>query len=107
MGGSTTIMSRRRRNKNTDNGSSTAAPPWNGGEPTVLPCKEPPDPGKHFALQDYSSDEKTIVTSNCSQHYSTTEGAGEGVLKSQSRVTRIPGLSSLVSFATPSGHNIS
>ena len=56
---------------------------------------------------DYSSDEETIVTSNCSQHYSATEGAGEGVLKSQSRVTHNPGLSSLVSSATPSGHNIS
>ena len=26
---------------------------------------------------DYSSDKETIVTSNCSQHYSATEGAGE------------------------------
>ena len=56
---------------------------------------------------DYLSDEKTIVTSNCLQHYSATEGAGEGVLKSQSRVTHNPRLFSLVSFATPSGHNIS
>ena len=56
---------------------------------------------------DDSSDEETIVTSNCSQHYSVTEGAGEGVLKSQSRVTHNPGLSHLVSFATLSGHNIS
>ena len=56
---------------------------------------------------DFSSDEETIVTSNCSPKSSATEGAGEGVLKSQSRVTHNPGLSSLVSSATLSGHNIS
>ena len=56
---------------------------------------------------DDSSDKETIVTSNCSQHYTATEGAGEGVLKSQSRMTHNPGLSSLVSSATLSGHNIS
>ena len=56
---------------------------------------------------DYSSDEETIVTSNCSSKSSATEGAREGVLKSQSRVTHNPGLSQLVSFATLSGHNIS
>ena len=56
---------------------------------------------------DYSSDEETIVTSNCSHQSSVTEGAGEGVLKSQSRVTHNPGLSQLASSTTLSGHNIS
>ena len=56
---------------------------------------------------DYSSDEETIVASNCSRQSSATGGVGEGVLKSQSRVTHIPGLSSLASSATLSGHNIS
>ena len=55
----------------------------------------------------YLSDEETIVASNCSRQSSATGGVGEGVLKSQSRVTHIPGLSSLASSATPSGHNIS
>ena len=50
---------------------------------------------------DYSSDEETIVASNCSRQSSATGGVGEGVLKSQSRVTHIPGLSSLASSATP------
>ena len=56
---------------------------------------------------DYSSDEDTTVTFNCLQHSYATECAGEGVLKSQSRVTHNPGLPSLVSSATPSDHNIS
>ena len=56
---------------------------------------------------DSSSEEETIVASNCSQPHSASRCAGEGVLKTQSRVTRVPGLSSLVSSATPSGHNIS
>ena len=56
---------------------------------------------------DYSSDEETIVASNCSRQSSATGGVGEGVLKSQSHVTHITGLSSLASSATPSGHNIS
>ena len=54
------------------------------------------------------------VTSMTERSYSNnankqiaTEGAGEGVLKSQSRVTHNPGLSQLVSSATLSGHNIS
>ena len=55
----------------------------------------------------HSSDEETIVASNCSRQTSATGGVGEGVLKSQSRVTHIPGLSSLASSTTPSGHNIS
>ena len=46
---------------------------------------------------DYSSDEETIVASNCSRQSSATGGVSEGVLKSQSRVTHIPGLSSLAS----------
>jgi len=53
------------------------------------------------------SDEETIVVSNCSHQSSATEGVGEGVLKSQSRVTRVPGLSSLASSDTLNGHNIS
>ena len=56
---------------------------------------------------DYSSDEETIVTSNCSHQSSATEGAGEGVLKSQFLVTHNPVLSHLVSFTTLCGHNIS
>ena len=56
---------------------------------------------------DYSSDEETIVASNCSHQSSATRSAGEGVLKSQSRVTRDPRLSFLASADTPRAHNIS
>ena len=56
---------------------------------------------------DSLSAEEAIVSSNCLHKFSATGGVSEGVLKSQSHVTHIPGLSSLASSATPSGHNIS
>ena len=56
---------------------------------------------------DYSSDEETIIASNCSRQSSATGGVSEGVLKLQSRGTHVPRLSFLASSATPSGHNIS
>ena len=59
-----------------------------------------PNTASESDTDDSSDEERTIVTSNCSQHYSATEGAGEGVLKSQSRVTHNPGLSHLVSSST-------
>ena len=56
---------------------------------------------------DYDSDAETIVASNCSPQSSDTEGAGEGVLKSQSRGIHVPGLSLLASSVTLCDHNIS
>ena len=56
---------------------------------------------------DFESDAETIVASNCSPQSSDTEGAGEGVLKSQSRGIHVPGLSLLASSVTLCDHNIS